>query len=142
MSREEDIQKVVVEERRLARAIEAVYQEVAALERSIFERRLALATINEDLKNPLKDKSVLVPIGGQIYVPSRLSTTDRVLVNIGANIYVAKGREEAKGFLEERLEALEKAHSERTKLLQDLRRRHNEILTLLLEYQARRERSG
>lgn len=141
MSRE-DIQKVVVEERRLARVIEAIYQEIATLERNILERRMALTTINEDLKDPLKDKSVLVPIGGQIYVPSHLSTTDQVLVNVGASIYITKGREDAKAFLEERLEALEKVYRDRMNLLQDLKKRHDGMIARLLEYQARRERSG
>ncbi|MFQ5712100.1 MAG: prefoldin subunit alpha [Candidatus Geothermarchaeales archaeon] len=139
MSREE-IQGAIVEERRLARAMEGVYRELVALERTLSDRRAALSTISEDLKEPLKDKTTLVPIGGGVFMHASLTGVDEVLVNVGANIYLAKTKGEARGFIERAIESISKAYEERAKLFDELRRRHDEIYARLLEYQLKAEK--
>lgn len=139
MSREE-IQKAILEERRLTQAMEEVYRELSALERTIFERRAAISTINEDLKEPLSDKTTLVPVGGGVFMHASLTSVGSVLVNVGSNIFLTKTKNEAKEFLEKSIEMLEKAYKERTSLFDQLRKKHSEVYSQLLEYQIKAEK--
>lgn len=122
--------------------IEQVSREILTLERAMVERRMALTTIDEDLKEALKEKEVLVPIGGEVFLYAATSSLDRVLVNIGANVFMVKRKEEARGLLQGKLETFQRAHQERTALLRDLRGRHDGIAAALMEYQARAQRQG
>ena len=142
MSEGPSVQQLSLEERRLTATIDQVYRELLTLERAMAERRMALTTIEEDLKEPLTEKQVLVPIGGEVFLYAATSSLDRVLVNIGSGIFMVRKKEEAQRLLETKLETFQKALQERNALLQDMRRRRDGIAVALREYQARTQRQG
>lgn len=142
MSKEREIQKVILEERRLGQIMDNLYREIATLEMAIFERRRATDTLIEDLKSPLIKKNVLIPIGGEIYLHASIEDTDKALVNVGADVYITKKKEETKNFLEETISAYEKAHKERVDLFNNIKRKREDLNNMLLEYQLEKERDS
>ena len=91
------------------RVLEGTYNELTArqnlLERALLEGRAALESIKGlDGKSP----EVLTQIGGGAMLHSPPPSTDRVLINVGANVVVEKPKEEAIALLEERSREVEK----------------------------------
>ena len=91
------------------RVLEGTYSELTArqnlLERALLESRAALDSIKGlDGKIP----EVLTQIGGGAILRSPPPSTDKVLLNVGANIVMEKSKEEAVAMLEERSRDVEK----------------------------------
>jgi len=91
------------------RVLEGTYNELTArqnlLERALLESRAALESIKGlDEKSP----EVLTQIGGGAMLHSPPPSTDRVLINVGANVVIEKSKEEAVAMLEERSRDVEK----------------------------------
>ena len=91
------------------RVLEGTYNELTArqnlLERALLESRAALESI-KGLDG--KSTEVLTQIGGGAMLHSSPPSTDRVLVNVGANVVIEKSKEEAIAMLEERSRDVEK----------------------------------
>jgi len=109
MSRDEDrINNLVTE----VRVLENTYNELTnrqnLLERILVESRSSLETI-KGLSDPASGAAdeVLVPVGGGILLRASPPKTDKVLLNIGANVVVEKTREAATSFMEARASELE-----------------------------------
>jgi len=102
---EETVNALVVE----IRVLEGTYNELTArqnlLERALLESRAALESIKGlDGNSP----EVLTQIGGGAMLHSAPPSTDRVLINVGANVVIEKSKEEAVAMLEERSRDVEK----------------------------------
>jgi len=102
---EETVNALLVE----IRVLEGTYNELTArqnlLERALLESRAALDSIKGlDGKSP----EVLTQIGGGAMLHSPPPSTDKVLINVGANVVIEKTKEEAVAMLEERSRDVEK----------------------------------
>ena len=102
---EETVNALVVE----IRVLEGTYNELTTrqnlLERALLEGRAALESIKGlDGESP----EVLTQIGGGAMLHSPPPSTDRVLINVGANVVIEKSKEEAVAILEERSRDVEK----------------------------------
>ncbi|HXW37050.1 MAG TPA: prefoldin subunit alpha [Nitrososphaerales archaeon] len=104
-STEERINSIVVE----TRILESTFNELSArenlLERALIENRAALEAIKSLADGKTTD--VLMQVGGGTLLKSAAPSTDRVLVNLGANVVVEKSREEALAMIEGRAKELE-----------------------------------
>ena len=103
---EEAVNSLLVE----IRVLEGTYNELTArqnlLERALLESRAALDSIKGlDGNSP----EILTQIGGGAMLHSPPPSTERVLINVGANIVIEKSKEEAVAMLEERSRDLEKS---------------------------------
>ena len=92
------------------RVLEGTYNELSArqnlLERALLESRAALDSIKGlDGNSP----EILTQIGGGAMLHSPPPSTERVLINVGANIVIEKSKEEAVAMLEERSRDVEKS---------------------------------
>ncbi|RLG61161.1 prefoldin subunit alpha [Candidatus Geothermarchaeota archaeon] len=132
----DEIRKLIVEERRLYREMERIYGQVVLLEKSINEVKNATVTLREIKMGKDVEGNMLFPIGGGIFVFGVLADRSKVLVNIGANVYLSKTVEDALKLLNENYNFLSKTRSDLLKILNQLRRRHDEIATKIMEYQA------
>ena len=105
-SAEEAVNEILVE----IRVLEGTYNELTArqnlLERALLEGRAALDAI-KGLQE--KTSEVLTQIGGGVMLRTDPPATDKVLVQVGANVVIEKPREEAVAILEERSRDIEKS---------------------------------
>ena len=86
---------------------EAIGQQMNMLKLTLKDLETALATITALIDEPA-GKETLVPIGFGSFVNATLTSTDKVVIGIGAGVSVEKKTEDAKVFLEKRKEELTK----------------------------------
>lgn len=93
------------------RILESTYNELSGrqnlLERVLIETRSSIDTLTG--LSTTKTEEVLLPVGGGILLRASPPNTDKVLLNIGANVMVEKDRDYAKKFMEERAKELEES---------------------------------
>ncbi len=105
MSKDEEMVNNLVAE---IRVLESTYNDMSArqnlLERILIESQSSLATI-KGLSSPTEE--ALIPVGGGVLLRATPPQTDKVLLNIGANVVVERTREDAVKFIEARTGELE-----------------------------------
>lgn len=142
MSREE-LSVLVYEQRRILDLIEALYNELVTLERSLMENRNALEILNKyksDIDASIHD--TLLPIGGGVYLPVSISRPDRIVVSVGARIYLEKDLDSAIEHVNRSIANLEKVIQDRNNLLNQLRNRYEEISTRIAELQFKMQKAS
>ena len=72
----------------------------------------------EQLKSVEKNKEILVPLTGSLYVPGKLIAQERVLVDIGTGYYVHKSLEDARKYFEKKILFLTKQMEQLQPILQ------------------------
>jgi prefoldin alpha subunit len=102
---EDTVNALVVE----IRVLESTFNELTArqslMERALLESRAALESI-KGLEG--KSPEVLTQIGGGAMLHSPPPATDKVMINVGANVVLEKPKDEAVAMLEERSRDVEK----------------------------------
>jgi prefoldin alpha subunit len=102
LSKDEDMVNNLVAE---VRVLESTYNDLSArqnlLERILMESESSLETIKG--LSSSQEKEALVPVGGGVLLRAAPPATDKVLLNIGANVVVEKSREGATKFIEKRV---------------------------------------
>ncbi len=106
MSKDEDTINNLIAE---VRVLESTFNELSSrqniLERILIESKSSLDTVKGLSETPSEE--VLIPVGGGVLLRARPPSTDKVLLNIGANVVLEKPREEAVKFIETRVSELE-----------------------------------
>jgi len=111
MSRnEETLRRLLTELRLLEATTEALQNRINLVNAAIAELSFASATII-GLEKEKKGKPLLVPIGGGSFVKAQISTTETMVVGMGAGVSVEKPRDEAKETIEKRISELEKSRN-------------------------------
>ena len=134
---EERINNLVAESRLLEGAFNELTARQNFLERILIESRTSVETIKG--LGSANSEEVLIPIGAGVLLRSSPPKTDKMLVNIGANVVVEKGREEATKIMEGRAEQLEQnlmsLLSQRNQIAQRLDAERRALQTLLNKQQ-------
>ena len=93
------------------RVLESTFNELSSrqnlLERILIETRSSSQTLTG--LSGAKTEEVLIPVGGGILIRASPPSTDKVLLNIGANVVVEKDREYATKFLDDRAKEFEES---------------------------------
>lgn len=108
------------------------------MQKSVIERRMEilLSTISElevteqtleNIKNEKSGQEFLAPIGSGSYVKAKLSSSDKVLMGLGADVVAEVNIEDAIGKLNERKKTFQKAVLELRGHLQQLQSKLNEL---------------
>lgn len=108
MSSEEDRVNNLVAE---IRVLEGTFNELSGrqnlLERILIETRSSLETLSG--LGSTKSEEVLFPVGGGILLRASPPKTDKVLLNVGANVVVEKSKDYATKFMEARATEIEES---------------------------------
>jgi len=119
---EERVNNLVGEIRMLESTFEEFSGRQNLLERILIETRSSIDTLTG--LESTKTEEVLIPVGGGILIRAAPPKTDKVLLNVGANVVVEKERAYAKKFMEARAKELEESiiaiNSQRNQIAQRL----------------------
>ena len=85
----------------------------------------------DQLKNVEKNKEILVPLTGSLYVPGKLIAHEKVLVDIGTGYYVNKSIDEAKKYFEKKIVFLSKQMEQLQPLMQQKAMMRDDVLEVL-----------
>lgn len=90
---------------------------------AVESHRLELLSINQsldDIKNVKAGTEILVPMSSGIFAKANIQEPEHLIVNVGANIAVAKNISDTKKLLEKQLNELKKVHQQIMGELQEL----------------------
>jgi prefoldin alpha subunit len=104
---EEELRKLSVEMRFLEQTAESLQQRISMVNAAMTDLTYANMAL-ESIEKEKENAELLVPIGGSSYIKVKLSSSDKVIVGMGANVSIEKTLPEAKAIVKERLEELEK----------------------------------
>ena len=107
---EEELRKLSVEMRYLEQTAEALQQRIGMVNAAITDLTYANATL-DGIEQEKENAELLVPVGGSSYIKVKLSSSDKVIIGLGAGVSLEKPLPEAKAMLKERLEELHKSSS-------------------------------
>lgn len=103
----------------------------------MLEVETTLNTI-EEMKDK-KDEDVLIPVGSAVYLPGTLKKSEKMIVELGANIAVEKDVQQTKNIINERKKNLEggikTVETEILKISEELTKLEPEIRNLLQNVQ-------
>ena len=105
---EEELRKLSVEMRFLEQTAETLQQRIGMVNAAMTDLSYANTAL-EKLEKEKENTELLVPIGGSSYIKAKLTSHDKVIVGMGANVSIEKTLPEAKVLIKERLEELEKS---------------------------------
>jgi prefoldin alpha subunit len=104
---EEELRKLSLEMRFLEQTAESLEQRISMVNAAMTDLTYANMAL-ESIEKEKENAELLVPIGGSSYIKVKLSSPDKVIVGMGANVSIEKTLPEAKAIVKERLEELEK----------------------------------
>ena len=107
---EEELRKLSVEMRYLEQTAEALQQRIGMVNAAITDLTYANATL-DGIEQEKENAELLVPVGGSSYIKVKLSSSDKIIIGLGAGVSIEKPLPEAKAMLKERLEELHKSSS-------------------------------
>lgn len=110
--------------------LQELEQQMALLEKQINDLQLCQLALDE-LKETRPETEMLAAISPGVFVKTKLKDNDEVVINTGAKIFCKKNLEDAKGFMQRKLdEALEiynKLASEMNSIIQTMNLLENAI---------------
>ncbi len=104
---EEEIRRLSMQLRYFEQTAEALQQRLTMLNAAVSDLSYANMTL-ESIEKEQENAEMLVPIGGSNYINVKLSSSNKVLVAMGAGVSVEKTLPEAKIIIKERIEELQK----------------------------------
>jgi prefoldin alpha subunit len=105
---EEQFRKLAYELQMMQGSAETLQQRLGVLQNAAADLGVAKKSI-ESLKNVEEGDPILVPTGGGTFVNARLGDLRNILVNVGADVSIEMGLDEADQDISSRLEEVEKA---------------------------------
>ncbi len=139
---EEELRKLSVEMRLLEQTAETLQQRMSMLNAAMTDLTYANLTL-EGVEEESENAELLVPIGGGSYVKAKLSSSDKVIVGMGAGVSIEKTVSEAKTILKERLDELSKsataAQQQFSQIAERINSGRNRLETLLSSARERKQ---
>lgn len=108
-----------------------VLQESLGRLKMVQQSFLSSDTSLDQLKNVEKNKEILVPLTGSLYVPGKLIAHEKVLVDIGTGYYVNKSVDEAKKYFEKKIMFLSKQMEQLQPIMQQKAMIRDDVLEVL-----------
>jgi prefoldin alpha subunit len=105
-SDEEAFRQLLTELRLLEGNADALQSRINLVSAAITELAFASATI-EGLEKKRKGTPLLVPVGGGSFIKAEVTTTETIVVGIGAGVSVETSRDEARQTVDKRIAELE-----------------------------------
>jgi prefoldin alpha subunit len=118
-SQEEQFRKLAYELQMMQGSAETLQQRLGVLQNAAADLGVAKKSI-ESLKEVEEGDPILVPTGGGTFVNARLGDFSNILVNIGADVSIEMGLDEADQDILSRLEEVEKASQSVQEQLQQI----------------------
>ncbi len=107
-SREDQMRRLIVELQLMQGSAETLQQRLEVLQTAIADLSVAKTSLGAIKEQEMGDP-ILVPTGGGAYVNANLGDLRKIIVNIGADVAIEMGLEEAEEDISGRLEDVEKA---------------------------------
>jgi prefoldin alpha subunit len=110
----------------LAQNLEVLRQQMELVQQQLFELKATLFSM-EDVRKMGENNEIFLPIGSGCFGKGNVTDHEHILVNVGAGIFINERTADAKSFLEERLNEIEKAGKEIEEQAEKIAAQMNEL---------------
>jgi len=107
----EDTQRKYMEFQMIQQNMAQMKEQLTMIEQQIEEMSAAEESISE-LANINEDTEMVVPIGSGVFVKTKVKGSNEFIINVGANVAVAKTDAEAKKIINEQIEEVKKVQKQ------------------------------
>jgi len=129
---EKEMQEHLVFYQLLQATFEQLEKQMAAVQKKLVELVATKMAIHE-IEGVEKEKEILLPIGAGVYGHGKIAHSEKVLVNVGANILINKKPEDAAKFVEERKREIMLAAAKIETDMKQIVEKMNDIATVINE---------
>ena len=144
-SDEGTFRNLLTELRLLEGTADALQNRINLVNAAMTELAFASATI-EGLEKEKNGAPLLVPIGGGSFIKAEVTTTETMVVGMGAGVSVEKSKDEAKQIIEKRIEELQKSmnalQQQLGQVLERMRENRQKLDEISLKLSGRRRAGG
>lgn len=115
----------------------SLVQEIQILQQSLSSLKMVQQSFTaseqavDQLKPIAQNKEILVPLTGSLYVPGKLISSERVLIDIGTGYYIQKQVDEAKKYFNKKIAFMNKQIEQLTPVLQQKAMTRDDILEIM-----------
>lgn len=122
----EKLQEKYVLYQLLNQNLESLKQQIQLVEQQFIEVKSTLMSV-DDLKGVSGKNEIFLPLGSGCYGKGKVTENRKILVNVGAGIFINKKSVSVESFLEERVKELEKAGEEIQTQMERIARQMSEL---------------
>ena len=115
----------------------SLVNEIQILQQSLSSLKMVQQsfTASEQAVDQLKpieaNKEILVPLTGSLYVPGKLISSDRVLIDIGTGYYIQKQVDEAKKYFNKKIAFMSKQIEQLSPVLQQKAMTRDDVMEIM-----------
>ena len=128
---EQAMQEIYMKFQMMDQKIKKIQQQLEAVTQNLVELTVTLNGLDDFSKSDLK-KEILIPLNAGIYAKANLKSNSELLVNVGANVVVAKDVPSTKNLIHGQIEEVKKVQNE---LLMELERLTSQAANLEMQLQ-------
>tara|TARA_Y100000310_G_C20581786_1_gene763392 strand:- start:96 stop:476 length:381 start_codon:yes stop_codon:yes gene_type:complete len=99
---------------------------------SFIMQKIEASNILDSINEIKKDARVFSPIGGGVYVDSKVNST-KFMINLGSKTFTERSKTEVIGLLKNRIKEIEKLENKKTKELEKLAKQGQQIHEKLIQ---------
>jgi prefoldin alpha subunit len=138
---EEEIQQLLQAYQRYQSEAEAIVRQEELFKISIDGCNKALKAI-ESMKTAEVGQNILVSIGEGSFIHAKLASTDKVILDVGANVSIEKNVDDAKETLSKRKDQLEEGVRKLNETLGQINQEMGKVQSLISQYEQVLARGG
>ncbi|MGB9635999.1 MAG: prefoldin subunit alpha [Thermoplasmata archaeon] len=135
--KDEEVQAYLVQLEEFEKNMNALATQQSYLKKSLEEHMKALETL-KNFSTLEKETEILIPLGAGAFLPGNSKNMDRVVINIGANIYIETRMQQAVEMIEKRTNAIQEAIEKISRQMTAIEREANKITSILREEEEKR----
>jgi prefoldin alpha subunit len=132
----EELQKLYLEYKTLEQQTSQIEQQLQTVEQQLQEAENIKGSL-DDLKEVKQGSELLVPVSSGIFMKAKISSKDKVIVNVGSDVLVGKGLDGAKQLMDKQKKEIENVRDSMVKVLYELNMKGR-----LIQGQLMREQTG
>ncbi len=125
----------------LAQNLEGLKQQLELVEQQMMELKSTSVSL-DDIKQAGTESEIFLPLGSGCFSRGRITDNKRMLVNVGAGVFIDKEMKDVRAFVETNLKELEKAGIEIEEQMRRMAAQMNELASDIQEIAAREGRKS
>jgi prefoldin alpha subunit len=126
LKKKRELQEKILRAELLQAHAQQVQDQLAVIISSLEQHTLTREAVKH-LENIGVNKEILLPLGSGVYVYAKLSSIDKVLINVGASVLVHKKPSESLQIVDEKITKLTESRDKLQKSLLDIKENLNKL---------------
>lgn len=135
--KDEEVQAYLIQLEEYEKNMNALAAQHELMKKSLEEHLKVLETL-KNFASLDKETEILIPLGAGVFIPGSSKNMDRVIINIGTNIFIEAETSKATEMVEKRANGIKEAIEKILRQMREIEREAGKITALLREEEEKR----